>query len=175
MEIDNRVDVEHLLSEYGNRIFNMIYCMLGNYHETEDVFQEVFVLAHLNKHRFRGDSQPATWLYKIALNAVKSQIKRKQRHIRMVSNKELETLDAAVSNRMDDSAESQYLNNESNARIQNALLRLPLEFREVFVLKCIEGYSYKEIAGMTGVPIGTVESRLFRARDQLRKNLTDFE
>ena len=172
-EIDKKVDWECLLSEYGNKIFNTIYCLLGNYHETEDVFQEVFTLAYLNRHRFRGDSQPGTWLYRIAMNAVKAHIKRNKRHLNMVSESAIDRPETSILIEKDDNVESVYIGREINQKIQKALLKLPVDFRNVFVLSCIDGYSYKEIACILGVPLGTGESRLFRAKDRLRKELSD--
>jgi RNA polymerase sigma-70 factor, ECF subfamily len=166
------IDFARLVREQGGRIYNTVYCILGNETDAEDVAQEVFMRAYQHLAGFKGNSDISTWLYRIAMNVVSDQIRKNKRNSNLreaFSREELE--ESGHAGRGNGNPETTYLEKELSEAVQGALLRLPLKFRTVVVLKEIEGYSYKEIGNILGISIGTVESRLFRARGMLRENL----
>ena len=136
--------------------------------EAEDVAQETFLRAYRSLARFRGESSFKTWLYTIATNTARSTLDRRSRRER-VSRQSLddERLGLAADQVPDglSDAESTLVRRQA---IDQALAMLSDEFRVAVVLRDVEGLDYKEIARVTGAPVGTVESRIFRARQRLR-------
>ncbi len=159
-----------LVRKYQDRLFNTVNMMhMGNCgQEADDVVQEAFVQAYLKLRTFRGESQFYTWLYRIAFNLVVSR-RRKNRgelsmdHRRAVSGSE--PLDPAgpPSDRMQ--------REETMGLVQQALATLSDDHRAILVLRDMEGCDYETIAEMLAVPVGTVRSRLHRARSQLRQQM----
>jgi RNA polymerase sigma-70 factor, ECF subfamily len=167
------LDFAKIVLEHGNRVYNVVYCILGNTADAEDVSQEVFLRAFQALSEFEEKSAVSTWLHRIAVNAASDHIRKNKRSAFAccpLVEEQLEQLGRALD--ADDNPAARYEQKELNAAIQNALLRLPLKMRTVFVLKEIEGYSYKDIGEIADVPIKTVESRLFRARKMLRRELS---
>ena len=161
-----------LVCKYQNRLFNSLVHFLGNASEAEDVSQEAFVLAFTRLEMFRGDSAFYTWLYRIAVNSAISQ-RRKKRPAPLG-----DALDphADNSNRPEsESPEAPLMQQESIALVHRALAELSDEHREILVLRELEGYDYDGISEMCGIPVGTVRSRLHRARSQLKIELERIE
>jgi RNA polymerase sigma-70 factor (ECF subfamily) len=145
-------------------VFNMACAMIGNASDAEDVTQDVFVRAYRGLPRFRGDSAFGTWLYRVAVNAIRTrQARRAQERTRV---EELPAHEEPA-----DGSEGAEIVLARRQAIDRALGELPVEWREAVVLRDVQGLTYQEIAAITEVPIGTVESRLFRARERLRRLL----
>jgi|SRR2546423_653057 RNA polymerase sigma-70 factor (ECF subfamily) len=164
-----------LVHRHQDRLYNTVYRLLDNAEDAQDVVQEAFLNAYQSLRLFKGDAQFFTWLYRIAVNSAIS-LRRKRRVVL--------TMDAPPAGRMvlEPIDESEVTNPghaleraEDERRLQNALNRLSLEYRTVLVLKEIEGLKYEEIAAALQVPIGTVRSRLHRARLELREQLGSSE
>jgi len=160
-----------LVCRYQDRLFNTTYRLLGNAEDARDVVQEAFLHAYQSLRSFKGEARFFTWLYRIAFNTAISH-KRKQRTIRRMDagrNGEgaAEPLDASEFSQPGHSLER----SEEEQRIQQALNRLSAEHRAVLILKDMEGQKYEEIAEALDVPIGTIRSRLHRARLELRELL----
>jgi len=159
-----------LVSRYQDRLFNTLLRFLGNAEDARDVLQEAFLNAYLALESFKGDSQLYTWLYRIAMNTAMTH-KRKER---VALSKRISRPDAAEEP-ADHSAynrpESNMVRSEEGQRVQNALGKLSPEHRLVLILKDMDGQKYEEMAEALGVPIGTVRSRLHRARLELRELL----
>lgn len=162
-----------LVRRYQDRLFNAVYRLVDNAEDTADVVQEAFINAYQSLHSFKGDSEFYTWLYRIAFNLAVS-LKRKRRVILSLDGATdeftgLEPADesafAGPSDRLERSDEE--------ARLQAALNRLSPEHRAVLVLKELEGQKYEEIAEVLDVPVGTIRSRLHRARLELRELLQE--
>jgi len=164
-------DFDKLYSECGGRVFNTLLFMLGNRQDAEDVFQEVFLRAYAGLEGFRGKAELSTWLYSIAMNAARGFLKQRSRRLRLAAGLSPEELEMMGRLAGGGDVEKVYSRKEINGALRKALLNLSPDFREAFVLNQIEGCSYKETAEIMGVSIGTVESRLFRAKEQLRKEL----
>ncbi len=167
-----------LVRRYQDRLFNTVYRLLGSVEDAQDVVQETFLNAYKSLHSFKGDAEFFTWLYRIALNTAVS-LKRKQRvalslHAGRNGQGGIDPLDGSEGNQPGEALEKA----ELERCVQDALNRLSPEHRAVLVLKEMEGLKYEDIAEILQVPVGTVRSRLHRARMELRDILErdeDFE
>ncbi len=144
--------------------YNFARWLVRNEHDAEDVVQESFVKAFQGLERFRG-GDPRVWLLAIVRNTAMTMLRRKR--------SEPWPVDEADSELADPSADPETAVIESNRRrqVRAAIEQLPDEFRETLILRELEGLSYKEIAAVLNVPMGTVMSRLARARDLLMRGL----
>ena len=157
-----------LVLRYQDRLFNTMLRVLGSTEDARDVTQNAFVQAFLKLESFRGDSKFYTWLYRIAMNLALSHIRRRKavvsiEHARETSAMEPEDRDPLPQDRL--------LGNERVRLVQQALSQLGDQARQILVLREIEDCSYETIAEILELPIGTVRSRLFRARMQLKEQL----
>ena len=153
-----------LVRKYQDRVFNLAARILGNPEDAADAAQEAFLHAYQALPNFKGDSEFFTWLYRIAFNAAVSQ-KRKRRAVgRLDDGGEGGIADPASLDPPPPAVERA----EEVAKLTAALARLSPDHRAVLVLKDIDGLMYDEIAGVVGVPVGTVRSRIHRARLELR-------
>jgi RNA polymerase sigma-70 factor (ECF subfamily) len=163
-----------LVRRYQDRLFNTVYRMVDNAEDAQDVVQEGFLHAYQSLESFKGDSLFFTWLYRIAVNTAIS-FKRKKRLLVRLDGPSgeavLEPLDPSDLARPGHALEQA----EQEQRIHKALSRLSPEHRAVLVLKDMEGQKYEEMAEALGVPIGTIRSRLHRARLELREVLEQME
>lgn len=164
-----------LVSRYQDRLFNTVYRVLDNLEDAQDVTQESFVSAYQSLASYKGDAQFFTWLYRIAMNAAISLRRKRRATISLDSTKG----PAIAFHPVDESRDSQpgaaLERSENEAQLRWALSRLSVEHRAVIVLKDIEDLRYEEIAEILKIPIGTVRSRLHRARLELRELLERFE
>jgi RNA polymerase sigma-70 factor (ECF subfamily) len=160
-----------LVRRYQERLYNSVYRLLDNAEDARDVVQEAFLSAYQSLDSFKGDSRFFTWLYRIAVNTAIS-LKRKQRAmVRIETGREseptLEPHDPSAESRPDHALEQA----EQGRRVRAALARLSPEHRAVLVMKDMEGQKYETMAEILQVPIGTIRSRLHRARLELRELL----
>jgi len=153
-----------LVQKYQNQVVNIVYSLTGATSDAEDIAQEVFIKVYRSLKGFQKKAEFSTWLYRITVNTTYNYLKKQRKHLLS------EYLDEAIP------ASSKPLKEleakETQQMINKALEALPFKFRTAVVLKEIEGLSYKEIAKTLGCRIGTVESRLFRARQMLKRILT---
>lgn len=164
----NHAAFGELVRRYQERLYNTVYRLVDNAEDAQDVVQDAFLNAYQSLDSFKGDSRFFTWLYRIAINTAIS-LKRKQRvglSIDAGRNGEggVDPMDPSEYGRPGHALEQA----EEDLRIQNALNRLSPEHRAVLILKDIEGQKYEQMAEILQVPIGTVRSRLHRARAELR-------
>lgn len=171
---------DQIVARYKEGIYNYIWRMVSNRDDVEDLTQEVFVRAFGSFKSFRRDSNPKTWLYRIATNLCIDRYRRKELETRLVRSLEQnhlgeddETTPTDIPDTRFDPAQA-YERSELQAEVQRALSLLPDKLRSTILLYDIEGMSYEEIAEALGCPIGTVKSRLFNARMQLRKLLKPY-
>ncbi|MCB9540274.1 MAG: sigma-70 family RNA polymerase sigma factor [Myxococcales bacterium] len=166
-----------LVLTHQGRVFNVCYRMLGNAAEAEDIAQEVFVKAFGAITSFRGDSAVGTWLYRIAVNLCKNRLKYLgRRHYRRKSNiddvPEGAWADGGAGTTMSESMprpDEVLAGARAESRVQRALFDIDEDHRILLVLRDIQGLSYAEVVEVTGLPEGTVKSRLHRARAALRR------
>ncbi len=160
---------EGLVRKYQNRLFTALVHISGSRQEAEDIAQDAFVQSYRKLHLFAGNSSFYTWLYRIAVNAAISR-KRKKRAEYSVEQTQSVTGDEPLdrSERVDE----RLLREERATLIQTALAKLPEEFRVVLVLREMEAFDYEAISETLDLPVGTVRSRLHRARLQLKEILS---
>lgn len=158
-----------LVDRYKDRILNIIFRIVGDRNECEDVAQEVFVKAYTRIDGFGFKSSFYTWLYRIAVNTAVDYAK-KRRSRRALSLEELPVELGARKN----SPLDEVLHEELSGEIGKAFQNLAPKYRVVVVLREVEGCSYEEIAEILKCSKGTVESRLFRARAKLKERLKGF-
>ena len=159
---------EILVGNYQQRIFATLLGMLGNRHDAEDVTQETFLTAFRKLDQFERRSSFYTWLHRIAFNAaIDLQRRKKRTKSRFVSGEGIEN--AEQRDQQADSPASIVMAKETVTQVQLALGRLDTERRNIIVLRDLQGLDYVEIASMLDIPLGTVRSRLHRARIELRE------
>jgi RNA polymerase sigma-70 factor (ECF subfamily) len=174
-------DFEKIVERYHGKVFQLVYRYTGDYEEACDLTQDTFVRAFNAWGEFRGESQVYTWLYRIALNLCHNQQKRIVRRQRM----ERWSLDTSPEDDFDgrgpiEVADERPLplarleGDEMRLRLREALLELPENYRVVIVLRDIEGLTYEEIARVTDSTLEAIKSRLFRARQTLRRLLEPY-
>lgn len=160
-----------LVSRYQDRLYNTVFRLVDNPDDAADVVQEAFLNAYLSLRRFKGDSQFFTWLYRIAVNAAITQRRRQRSGAKPIKTSDsspgVEPLDATASNRPGHGLEMA----EDERRIHEALNRLSPEHRAVLVMKDMEDMKYEDIAEILKVPVGTIRSRLHRARLEFKDML----
>lgn len=160
-----------LVKRYERYVINLVYRTLGRSEDAEDIAQEAFVKAFLNIKKFKEESKFSTWLSRIVVNLCMDKTREK-------SNRE-ENLEEGVWLTIPQSSyygpEETLERMEIQERIRDAVTSLPEDLRMVFVLREFEGLSYQEISEMLDIPIGTVESRLYRARMKLKSLLSDLK
>jgi RNA polymerase sigma-70 factor, ECF subfamily len=161
---------EILVRRHQKTIFNLLYRMLGDYDEAAEISQEAFLSAYRSIGQFRGDANFSTWLYRIALNHAstrrRSLAKWQQRTV------PIETTET-VSERDIDPAEN-VEQKEIQEQVQRALKGLEPDDAAIILLKDLQDVSYEEVARVLAVPVGTVKSRLHRARRALKARLAPY-
>ena len=166
-----------LVVRHQGQIFNVCYRMLNNAAEAEDIAQDVFVKAFIAIESFRGDSAIGTWLYRIAVNLCKNRLKylgrRKYNSTAEISGVPeraySETGTARTVSEPTARPDQALEGTRAETRVQRALASLDDAFRELLVLRDIQGLTYAEVVHITGLAEGTVKSRLHRARAALRR------
>ncbi len=159
-----------LVARYQNRLFNTLVGVLGSVEDAHDVAQEAFVNAFQKLDTFRGHSAFYSWLFRIALNSAVSQ-KRKQRAVVSIDAAREQSGDEPIDRHPAARPEHALETNERQIAVRAALAELAEEFRTALILKEMEDLSYEEISEIVGCPIGTVRSRIHRARAELRVKL----
>ncbi|TVQ92628.1 MAG: RNA polymerase sigma factor RpoE [Chromatiaceae bacterium] len=162
-----------LVLKYQQKVAGLIGRYIRNSAEVLDVTQEAFLKAYRALPGFRGESAFYTWLYRIAINTVKNHLVAAGRRppVDDVDAELAEQLDVGARLRETATPERELLTDEIAATVQQALDALPPDLRTAIVLREFEGMSYEEIAAAMECPIGTVRSRIFRAREAIDKRL----
>jgi RNA polymerase sigma-70 factor, ECF subfamily len=167
-----------LVETYEKRVFNLAYRMCGNREDAADLAQEALVRAYKAMKRFREQAQFSTWLYRIVVNVCLDHQRSRLRHPTVSLDEPVSGEDGDIprqieANVLDPSAE--YERTETQEAVHRAIGQLNEEHRAVVVLRDIQGLAYEEIAESLGVALGTVKSRLNRARMALRDELREAE
>ena len=166
-------DFERLVEANYQRIYGVIYRLVGDPHEAEDLTQDTFVNAYRARDGFRGDSQVYTWLYRIAVNLTKNRVEQLARRPAPLSV-EGDGEEPPAGPEAPDGPDRQLEQAELGEMVAAAVLRLRPDFREVVILREYEQLSYEQIAGLLGCTVPTVKTRLFRARNLLRRRLSKY-
>lgn len=163
-----------LVLKYQQKITNLISRYIRDPHEVLDVTQEAFIKAYRAIPKFRGDSAFYTWLYRIAINTAKNYLVAQGRRPPSddVEAEMAEQMDVGVRLKETGTPENHVLTEEITLTVQKAIDDLPEDLRTAIVLRELEGMSYEEIANAMSCPVGTVRSRIFRAREAIDKKLS---
>jgi len=172
----NRIAFDELVLRHKDRVFNLCYRFMGDHQEAEDCAQDVFLKVYRSLKRFRFESSFYTWLYRITVNTCKNRLKssgyRGIKKSSLLANPENDK-DYQPMERGDEGknpiAELEKM--ERIRLVQNAIDSLPVGQKDVVILRDIEGLSYEEIINITGYRLGTLKSKLSRARHELRERL----
>jgi len=165
---------ELLVSKYQRKLSRLLSRFVKDQAEVEDVVQEAFVKAYRALPSFRGDSAFYTWLYRIGINTAKNYLVALHRRAPTVTEfdaQEAEEFDGGDQLRDTNTPESLLMTKQIANTVNDAMEQLPEELRAAIQLREIEGLSYEEIAAAMDCPIGTVRSRIFRARDAIAERL----
>ncbi|MET0088885.1 MAG: RNA polymerase sigma factor RpoE [Candidatus Thiodiazotropha sp.] len=163
-----------LVLKYQQKITNLISRYIRDPHEVLDVAQEAFIKAYRAIPKFRGDSAFYTWLYRIAINTAKNYLVAQGRRPPSddVEAEMAEQMDVGIRLKETGTPENLVLTEEISQTVQKAIDDLPEDLRTAIVLRELEGMSYEEIANAMECPVGTVRSRIFRAREAIDKKLS---
>ncbi len=172
----DQASFEELAQRYESVIMNMAYRLLGNRSDAADVTQEIFILLLRKLGSFRGEAKFSTWLYRVSLNACHDYARRLRRHVSISESPgdDLPELEERLADDGLESPEQSLERAEVQETVQEAIGRMPYKFREIVFLHDISGYNYKEVAEILGINLGTVKSRLNRARNRLAKELETY-
>ncbi|MBY0229417.1 MAG: sigma-70 family RNA polymerase sigma factor [Gemmataceae bacterium] len=159
-----------MVRRHQDRLFTSVLRLVDSTEDAQDVVQEAFLHAYQALESFKGDAQFFTWLYRIAMNAAIS-LRRKKKPVARIVGPDGEPVvdpaDESAGNRPSDALEQA----EQGSTVRRALAKLSAEHRAVLVMKDMEELKYEEMAEALGVPVGTIRSRLHRARLELREIL----
>jgi RNA polymerase sigma-70 factor (ECF subfamily) len=164
---------EELVRRYQRPISAYVYRMVGNYESALDLTQEIFIKVYNSLSRYRAEFKFSTWIYKIAHNAAVDHLRRTAtREQSLVLGPEGDTFDLPLeSSRLSPEQESEQ--KERRSEIEAVVRSLPSNYRELIILRHSQDLSYEEIVEVTGLPLGTVKNRLFRAREMMRQQFVD--
>ncbi|MDX1801120.1 MAG: RNA polymerase sigma factor RpoE [Marinobacter sp.] len=161
-----------LVIKYQARVASIIGRYLNDHQDVRDLTQETFIKAFRAIDRFRGDSAFYTWIYRIAVNTAKNHLEFSGRRPQATADvQDAENFDTGGRLRSQDSPERLLQRDQVQSALQDAIGALPEELRSAFLLREYDGLSYEEIAQILECPIGTVRSRIFRARDAVERQL----
>ena len=162
-----------LVLKYQHKIVNLVMRYVRDPELALDITQEAFIKAYRALPRFRGDSAFYTWMYRIAVNTAKNHLAAQRRRPMDVEldMQDPEQYDLHAKLKETDTPEGVTLSNELKETVERAIAALPEDLRTAIVLRELEGMSYEEIAQTMECPVGTVRSRIFRARDAIAKKI----
>jgi RNA polymerase sigma-70 factor (ECF subfamily) len=172
----NKKAFEKLVNIYQEQVYTLSFYLAKNHNDAQDLAQEVFIKAYKNIRSFRQEADLGTWLHRIAVNSWYNMQRTMNKKQVFSLDDPLQTENGEVERTVVDDDPShdplaQVEEKDFLVMVQQALQDLPEEFRTVLVLREIEGYTYKEIASIMECSLGTVKSRLSRARDALKEKL----
>jgi RNA polymerase sigma-70 factor (ECF subfamily) len=165
---------EKLIEDHQKKVFNIALRMIGDYDEASELAQEAFLKAYKSIKSFKGDSLFSTWIYKITTNVCLDEIRRKKKKKLISLDEDIEHDGSEFKRQIKDHSpgpESLAENNELKRMVKESINLLPEDYKIVIVLRDIQGFSYEEISRIIKCPIGTVKSRINRARRALKKIL----
>lgn len=160
-----------LVQRYQRRIFNLVYRMVQNYDEASEITQDAFLAAWQGLPAFRGDARFATWLYRIAYNCALRQLESRKRETALHAALQAEAEHAQDVEDSQAVADKTLDEHERQEMVQEYLAHLPSKYRSVLILRHHLEMSYEEMAEILKMPVGTIKTHLFRARNLLKERL----
>lgn len=162
---------EYLVKRYKDPLMNFVYRFVGDRDSCTDIVQETMIKFYLNKDSYRSFAKFSTWIYTIAANLAKNELKRRKRRVIFSIDNSDDEKSPQIEDKMFRAPDKATDSEIKNEIIQKALLKVKPVYREVVILRDIQDLSYEEISEITGLAIGTVKSRINRGRLQLQKLL----
>jgi len=163
---------ELIVLRYKDAIFNFIYHFVADYHRAQDISQETFLRVLKNVDRYRSRNKFKTWLYRIAVNLCKNELRDRTRHKAL----SLDNVDLDIMNLSQDhytSPDKAYEKEEIRRLVENAVNSLPEDQRMIIIMREYQDLSYEEIASALNCSLGAVKSRIYRARQNIKKMLVE--
>jgi RNA polymerase sigma-70 factor (ECF subfamily) len=165
---------ELLVKRYKDPLTNFVFRFVGDKDTSIDIVQDTMIKFYLNKNSYKSFAKFSTWIYTIAGNLAKNELKRKRRRtIYSLNQQDDDEKTLQIEDKKFVAPDRSADNSIKGEFVQKALLKVKPVYREVVILRDIEGLSYEEISEITGLSIGTVKSRINRGRTQLQKLLKD--
>lgn len=158
-----------LVLRYQRRIFNLVYRMVQHYEEANEITQEAFLAAWQGLPSFRGEAHFVTWLYRIAYNCALKQLESRKRDRALQAA--LQAKHELDDNDSQKQAEARLDQREQQAVVQEQLAHLPAKYRIVLILRHLQEMTYEEMAEILAMPVGTIKTHLYRARNLLKERL----
>jgi RNA polymerase sigma-70 factor, ECF subfamily len=152
-----------IIYRYEKTLLNYLYRWMGNFHQSEDLCQEVFLRVYKSAMKFNSEQKFSSWLYRIANNLCIDEYRKNKNVIKV----DIEDIELPSSENIEEKVEK----NEIEEKVKKAVMSLPQDHRTVLILKHYQGLSYNEISEILGCPLGTVKSRIHYALIELRKTL----
>ncbi len=162
-----------LVQRHQRRVFNLVLRMLQQYEEANEVTQETFLAAWQGLSSFRGDARFSTWLFRIAYNCALKQLEQRRRDKALQTAIQGEHAEQSVSG--DEQISRQLEVRDRQSTVREHLLMLPTKYRIVLILRHLQEMTYEEMAEILTMPIGTIKTHLFRARNLLKERLQAFD
>jgi RNA polymerase sigma-70 factor (ECF subfamily) len=164
---------EELVRRYQRPISAYVYRMVGNYESALDLTQEIFIKVYGSLRKYRSEFKFSTWIYKIAHNAAVDHLRRSStREQSLFNSNDTDHFELPIeSGRLSPEQESE--RKERRVEIESVVRALPASYRELIILRHSQDLTYEEIVEVTGLPLGTVKNRLFRAREMMRQQFVN--
>lgn len=170
---------EQLIGQYEKKVYHVAFRLTGNHEDASDVAQEAFVRVYTSLPEFRGDSSFSTWLFRIVQNVCWDELRKRKRQRLTSLDETVSGEDGEIAKQIaadaTDGPELALERIETQRVIQESISELDEEYRIVVVMRDIQGYSYNEISDALGINLGTVKSRLNRARNALKEKFGSLE
>ena len=169
---------EQLILQYERKVYNLAFRLTGNHDDASDVAQEAFLKIYTSLPDFRGDASFSTWVYRIVSNVCLDELRKRKRQRATSLDEPVSTQDGDMNRQLADRMEGpeEFVERlEVQRTVQAGIDSLDEDYRLVVILRDLQGYSYDEIATIMGCSLGTVKSRLNRARRALKEKFTSLE
>jgi len=163
---ESTMDLEYLMRRYGDQVLRLAFSYLGDEEEAKDAAQEVFIKVFTSLEKFEGKSSPYTWIYRITVNHCRDRLRKRNLF-------KQQTFDASWVADYDLNTEKEVMDNLEKKLLFEAVMSLPVSFREVIILYYLYQFDIKKVAEITGLSSALVKIRLYRGRQRLKKILKE--
>ena len=173
VEVEKQNEFQNVVMPHKNDLYNYALAIARNSDDAQDLVQETYFKAYKNYHQFEGGTNSKAWMFMILKNTFINNYRKLKREPSKVDYDEIEDIYENIKSEQskDNDLDLDFYNNLFDDDLSSALAKLPEKMKEVFLLCDLEGYSYEEISEIVDIPIGTVRSRLHRARKLLQDEL----
>ena len=160
-----------IVHRYKTPLYNLSLRMLGSREDAEEAVQEIFLLIFRKLDKYDGSKRFYSWMFTVALNYLRSVLRKSKKNNIIQEQNFDENFHVSEKSPNSESPEDSYVRKEAETAVQNALLLLPVKYREVFILREIQGFSVKDTADALNIPENSVKTLSRRGREKLKKNL----